>query len=170
MLVRANKKTILISWLIGVGFGLFFSGIILSILLYTSNKTTPVAVDKPEQIGENISNIVLEDNGQETQIDTSVKEKNEAIERPEQKIEEADEQIEEGETQKAEVKTIELTIESAATAHDITRILIENKVISDYDEFIAHIVKHNAERSLAHGTMTFPLNSDIETVFKILRP
>lgn len=75
----------------------------------------------------------------------------------------------------AEIKTlanqsVEINIHASATAHDITRMLVENGVISDYDGFIALVVSKDAERKLAHGTRVFPLNSDIETVFKLLRP
>lgn len=135
----------LISWLVGVGFGLFFSGIILSILLYTSNKAESVQVEAEEQT--------------------------QTVE-PEEPEESTDEDIEvdQDNAQEPDIATIELEIEPSATAKEITRMLVDHKVISDYDEFIAYIVSKDAERTLSHGKKIFPLESDVETVFKILRP
>lgn len=154
-----NKKTIFISWFIGLGFGLFFSGIILSVLLYTSNKTSPGLRQEPNDISQDQNAetakevIVLEDKVKE---EPAVEE----VILPHETVEE-DLKVPE---------TITLHIKSEATAHDITKLLVENGIISDYDGFIAYIVSMDAERSLSHGTITFPLNSDIKTIFKILRP
>ncbi len=150
--MRFNKKTILISWFIGLGSGLFLSGIILSVLMYTTNKTltTPEIPIEEVQI-------------EEMQIENQAEEepKEEKKQEEEQKTNEEDEQAPE---------TIELEIKPTSTAREITRLLVDNGVILDYDEFIEYIVLQDAERSLSHGIKTFPLDSDIETVFKILRP
>ncbi len=164
-----NKKTLVISWLIGIGCGLFFSGIILSILLYTVNKTSPIPKEISKETVENQNEVAPQGN-EEEKIILSIEEKetmeSENIKMPVEVID----KNEEPHGKKDKPQTIELNIQAAATAHDITKILVENNIISDYDGFIDHIVLHDAERSLAHGIITFPLNSDIETVFKILRP
>ena len=158
--MKTNKKTILISWFIGVGFGLFLSGIILSILMYMSNKKEI----KPIKNTEDIHMPEREEQGdQELPESLETEEQNEVQEmQPTQELAEVENEINK--------ETIELDIKNSATAKEITKMLVENGIISDYDEFIAYIVKMDAERSLSHGTKTFPLNSDVETVFKILRP
>jgi len=164
--LKINKKAMLISWFIGVGFGLFFSGIILSILIYTSNKTDINETENQEQV------IVNEDNKYNKETLSEEKTNPKITETVEIKhIEKIEEQTTSTENNNdVAVETIELEIKQSATAKEITKMLVENGVISDYDEFIAYIVSMDAERSLTHGKKTFPLHSDVETVFKILRP
>lgn len=157
--MRVNKKIAMISWFIGLGTGLFLSGVILSIIMYTSNRVSPTSENpiaeveleiKDEQDGKNNHQAY---NGEIEEIIADSKTEDKTNIQTMQEIE-----------------TIELDIEPTSTAREITRLLVDNGVIADYDEFIKYIVLHDAERILSHGTKTFPLNSDIETVFKILRP
>lgn len=164
--MKTNKKTILISWFIGVGFGLFFSGIILSILLYTANKEELKSMENQEQVQkiDHDENKKSYTPGETNHIKTT-----ETIEKV--KKTEVAESIEDNhKTNNLNMETIELEIKSTATAREITQMLVDHDVISDYDEFIAYIISMDAERSLHHGKKVFPLNSDMETVFKILRP
>ena len=85
-------------------------------------------------------------------------------------VEEIQVETKEDEAKQTETQTIKLDIKPNATGHEITQLLLDNGVISDYKGFINHIVAQDAEHRLAHGIKTFPLNSDIETVFKVLRP
>ncbi|NLI89192.1 MAG: hypothetical protein GX366_02105 [Epulopiscium sp.] len=145
--MKTNKKTILISWFIGLGSGLFVSGIILTLLFYTANnKIDPIEDESTEISFKNDSNI-------------------------EKKIEKANNKVEQAvkkEEKEEDKGTVVIDIDSKATAKDITRILLEHKVIDNYDDFIAYIVSKDAERKLIHGKKEFPLNADNETVFKIL--
>ena len=153
-----NKKTIIISWFIGLGSGLLISGIILSLLIYTSNPTEPVPIENQEQ--EELSVEPVEP--------ISVVEEEIVIEKEElEEVLEEKESIEENEAAK---EMIELEIGRTATAKDIARMLADNGVIPDYDEFMAYVVSKGATRSLYRGKNIFPLNSDVETVFKILKP
>lgn len=162
--MKFNKKIIFISWLIGLGFGLFISGIILSILLYVSNKTIPVATNVNELIQ-------VENNHEEMQFLTIDEEVMEDIE--EKFEEEPDEEIVEEEIKEEmpeDVIEVEIRIPYTANARQITSLLLEHHIITDYDEFLNYVISMGATRQLAHGTKKFPLNSDIETIFKILRP
>ena len=152
--MKTNKKLAIISWFIGLGSGLFLSGIILAIIMYTSGKINHTPANS---VG---------------QVEVGNKEEVEEIEEIEEikEIEVEVNPIPEQEISTETEQTIELEIKPTSTAREITRLLVDNGVILDYDEFIAYIVLQDAERSLAHGTKTFPLNSDVETVFKILRP
>ena len=150
--MTANKKTILISWFIGLGSGLFIAGIILSVLLYSSNKIEPM----PE-----VTHKQEEREPEEVKEQESIKNKKKTIQ---------DKTVVDPVETSEFSESIELEIGPAATAREITMMLLDNGIISDYGEFIAYIVSQDAERVLSHGRMTFPLNSDIETIFKILRP
>ncbi len=181
--MRENKKAILISWLIGIGFGMFFSGIILSVLLYASNRTKPLPIvegqsttqaqeanpDKDADLPKEEENVKLDEIRDESKQD--IKEDIKVVEEKVEKIEVIKEEKKKEDPEiKKESSTIKLNIKTNATGHEITQMLVDNGVISDYDGFIRLIVLKDAERSLAHGVKVFPLNSDIETVFKILRP
>lgn len=147
----SNKKTILASWLIGLGSGLFISGILLSIILYSSNQKEPLAISEKMQVEEGEA--------------AAPKSSEQPLARDELIIEE-----EPPKPQELAVQMVEVDIKPTAGAREIGRILLENNIIQDYDEFIAHVVAEDLERSLAHGLREFPLNADLETVFEILQP
>lgn len=143
--MKTNKKTILIGWFIGLGSGLFLSGIILTFLFYKYN-------NEIGPIEDELTVISVEDDRKLEK--TSEKNNKKKIEQESKKEEDNE--------------TVIIDIDSNATAKDITKILLEHKVINNYDDFIAYIVSKDAERKLIHGKKEFPLNADNETVFKIL--
>ncbi len=129
-----------ISWLIGIGTGLVISGIFLSILLYKSNGLKVIdSVDSKTKITE----LPVPDSAVE-----EVKSVN-----PLEPIKE---------------ETIVLEIDETATARDIAALLESKGVIANKQEFLTYIISKKAARSLMHGSKSFQLNSDYETVFQIL--
>lgn len=142
--MASNKKIILISGLIGLGCGVFLSGIILGILVYTSSKTEPIH-QLPSGQGEvevaQESQIADNDQGESVDIEVDTIPKDEMV---------------------------HLEIDSTATDTEIVAMLVEHDVISDHDEFMAYLVAMGAQRKLIHGNKKFPLGSDHAEILEIL--
>lgn len=148
-MLTSNKKTILVSWLIGLGSGLFISGIILIVLIYSSNRIEAPPIAQEEELEIKQSQKSLETN--ELTIEPP---QTEAIQ----------------EVEELEAKTVTIEIKETAGAREIARLLVANNIIQDYDEFMDYVLSTDAERSLAHGLKEFPLNADLQTIFEILKP
>lgn len=146
----------LISGIIGLGAGLFISGVVLSILLYSANKTPPPKQIETEQTSQNQqAKQEQQANAASSKVEIIAKKPKVANIEPEKT--------------NLEPETIEIEISPVATAREIGVLLEEKGVVSDSDEFITYIISQNASRTLLHGTKIFALNSDNETALKILR-
>ena len=146
----------LISGIIGLGTGLFISGIVLSILVYTVNNKEPV---NPENIteaqqGEIQSAKIIE----QEQGHTPLEPKETKIELEKTNLE--------SEMTTAEAVTI--AIGEAASAREIATILEKQGVVSDSSAFLTYIISQGASRRLQHGQKVFILNSENEDALKVL--
>ena len=146
----------LISGIIGLGAGLFISGVVLSTLLYSANKTQP-----PNQIE-------IDQISQEKQVKQE-KQPNAASFRVKKTAKKPKVANIDPKKTNIEPETIKIEIGPVATAREIAGLLEEKGVVSDSGEFLTYIISQNADRALLHGTKIFTLNSDNETALKILR-
>ena len=144
----------LLGLIIGLGSGLFVSGLLMSILVYSTTKE--VSYHKAEPIPEQVK--VLESMPNKEQP-TEVKIETEAED------ESANETNEQFEIQK---QPVEITIPSYFTAAQIARLLEKEGIIEDSEDLIEYIISKHKTRSLQHGTKIFTSDSSNEEVLQIL--
>lgn len=154
--MKEHKKAMLISGIIGLGAGLFISGVVLSILLYSANRTQPPTQVEIDEISQ----------GQQMKQEQQPKAASSQVNKIARKPKVADIDLQKT---NIEPETIKIEIGPVATAREIATLLEEKGVVSDSDEFITYIISQNSSRTLLHGTKTFALNSDNETALKVLK-
>jgi len=171
--VENNKKTMLISGMIGIGIGLFISGIILIILMYNGNNKDIPSITNSEHLNKGdikAESEVEKSKPEDTIIASDVKEtKGKEIKEQanEELVKEEIVTIAPEETN-IDLATIEIEISETATAGQIAKLLEKDGVIPNASEFLSYIISKDAERILIHGKKTFDKNSDYETALKVL--
>lgn len=162
-----NKKAMFISGIIGVGIGLFISGIVLSFLTYNVTNINVPNITNHEQINtDDVMEKIKVTKSENTTLSSETEEME--IKEPEEPKE-----LEEKVNIKPEIinidpQTIEVEINETATASQIAELLANEGVISDADEFLSYIVSKKAARTLIHGRKIFEINSDYETALEVL--
>lgn len=140
--------------IIGFGSGLFVSGLLISILVYSTTKE--ISYTKEEPISDQAK--VLTNRNYEEEQNVL-----EEIDKQEPLVEEKFEEELEFEKQ-----LVEITIPSYFNATQIADLLEKEGIVEDSESLLEYIIAKHKTRNLHHGKKTFVLDSSNEEALEIL--